>query len=44
MTDAGIQQLVRLKKLVYLNVQNTNVTADGARQLQKQLPNCQITH
>jgi hypothetical protein len=43
-TDAGIQQLARLKRLVYLNVQNTNVTADGARQLQKQLPNCQITH
>ncbi len=42
-TDAGLVHLRGLSKLRYLNLENTNVTDAGVRQLQKALPNCEIS-
>ena len=42
-SDAGLVHLKRLKKLEWLNLYGTRVTEQGASELQKALPNTQIT-
>ncbi len=41
-TDAGLMELKRLKKLIKVHLVGTNVTAAGVADLQKALPNCKI--
>jgi serine/threonine protein kinase/formylglycine-generating enzyme required for sulfatase activity len=41
-TDACVAQLQALKSLKSLGLEGTKVTRDGAEQLKKSLPNCQI--
>lgn len=43
-TDDGIMVLARLKGLKYLTVCETAVTRAGVRQLQRELPDCQIKY
>jgi hypothetical protein len=40
--DAGLVHLAALTNLEELNLQRTQVTAEGAARLQKALPKCQI--
>jgi hypothetical protein len=42
-TDAGLAQLGRHKKLSYLSAGRTQVTADGAARLQELLPECRVS-
>ena len=42
-TDAGLEHLKGLTKLVSLTLLNTKVTSAGVQDLQKALPNCKIT-
>jgi hypothetical protein len=41
-TNAGLVQLKGLSKLTWLNLNNTQVTDAGVRELQESLPNCKI--
>ncbi len=43
-TDAGLEHLKGLVKLRNLNLRQTNVTADGARELQRALPKADISY
>lgn len=42
-TDEGLKHLTELKQLRTLNLANTKVTATGVAELNKALPNCDIT-
>lgn len=42
-TDAGLQYLKHLNRLMTLGLIRTRVTPEGIRELQKSLPNCQIS-
>jgi hypothetical protein len=41
-TNAGIENLLGLKKLKRLEVTNTKVTDEGADKLRKALPDCEV--
>jgi hypothetical protein len=41
-TDAGIENILGLKKLTRLEVTNTQVTDEGADKLRKALPDCEV--
>jgi hypothetical protein len=41
-TDEGIKELANFKALTELNLAGTKVTAEGVKELQKALPQCQI--
>ena len=41
-TDAGLKELIGLKKLKRLNLEDTQVTDAGAAELGKALPACSI--
>ena len=41
-SDAGLTHLRELTGLRYLNVAQTNVSALGAAELRRALPNCQV--
>ncbi len=41
-TDTGIREIAKLKKLTELEIQDCNVTPDGVNFLQDALPNCKI--
>ena len=43
-TDAGLVHLKDLAKLQKLNLNSTQVTGAGVAELQKALPDCQISH
>jgi hypothetical protein len=42
-SGAGLPPLMQLKRLKHITLGGTRVTADGERQLQQSLPDCQIT-
>ena len=41
-TDAGLEHLIEMKSLEYLDLANTNITDEGVKKLQQALPNCVI--
>jgi hypothetical protein len=43
-TDRCIDDLCKLPSLRHLNIQSTEISAEGARTLQKRLPRCQIEY
>jgi hypothetical protein len=43
-TDVGLKELAKLTQLKRLYLRNTKVTKAGVAELQKALPNCNITH
>ena len=43
-TDAGLDHLTGLNNLIWVDLGVTNVTSEGARKLQRALPNCKIRH
>ena len=43
-TDAGLEHLKGLTNLSFLNLAGTQVTDAGVAELQKALPDCEITH
>lgn len=43
-SDAAVPYIAQLKGLKELNIQYTQVTEAGVRQLKKELPNCRIEH
>ncbi|MDC0050813.1 hypothetical protein OAJ79_04210 [Verrucomicrobia bacterium] len=43
-TDAGLKDLTKLKKLTSLGLSKTKITEEGAAWLRKALPKCNINH
>ena len=43
-TDAGLKEVAKCKKLTFLQVEDTKITPAGVAQLQKALPKCYIAH
>lgn len=43
-SDAGLEQLSNLRQLKHLGLNNSKVTPEGVQAIQRQLPNCKVTH
>ena len=43
-TDVGLKELAKMKNLVLLDLEKTQVTDAGVAELKKALPNCSIEH
>jgi hypothetical protein len=43
-TDACLGDIAKMQQLTYLNLDNTKITYEGAAELQKAMPKCEIRH
>jgi len=41
-TDEGLKEVAKFKKLDYIGLSSTEITKSGAAELKKALPNCKI--
>jgi hypothetical protein len=41
-TDLGLKELVKVQKLIWLDVRNTKITDAGCRKLRTAIPECYI--